>query len=143
MQYEENIAKCEIQYLEDTQPYGNIVKGFDNFIKGTAARRRTNISDADRIFSLSSFTYAAKVGPHNSPSCAGWLTLPQLQQQDDATPATSTSTPTISENLPRLSTQTKNKKKRRRGEDESESPSEVETPGHKRVRISFSGQGQA
>lgn len=59
-QYEENIAKCEIAYLEDTQN-GNIVKGFDNYIKGTAARRRTNISDADRIFSLSSYSYAAKV----------------------------------------------------------------------------------
>lgn len=59
-QYEENIAKCEIGYLEDTQN-GNIVKGFDNYIKGTAARRRTNISDADRIFSLSSYSYAAKV----------------------------------------------------------------------------------
>ncbi|KAH8144742.1 uncharacterized protein LAJ45_11243 [Morchella importuna] len=124
-QYEENIAKCEIAYLEDTQN-GNIVKGFDNYIKGTAARRRTNISDADRIFSLSSYSYAAK-----------------LQQQEDATPATSTSTPTVAENLPRLSTQSRNKKKRRKGEDESESPSEVETPGHKRVRISFSGQGQA
>lgn len=66
MQYEENIAKCEITYLEDTQHYGNIVKGFDNFIKGTAARRRTNVSDADRIFSLSSFTYATKVGLYTS-----------------------------------------------------------------------------
>lgn len=56
--YEENIAKCEITYLEDTQN-GNIVKGFDNYIKGTAARRRNNISDADRIFSHSSLTSAA------------------------------------------------------------------------------------
>ncbi|KAL7272081.1 chromatin modification-related protein eaf6 [Rhizina undulata] len=122
-QYEENIFKAEAAYLEETQN-GNIIKGFDNYIKGTAARRRNNISDADRLFSLSSLTYAAK-----------------LQQQEDATPATSTSTPTIPENLPRLGAQSKNnKKKRRKGEDESESPSEVETPGPKRVRISFSGQ---
>ena len=56
--YEENIAKCELTYLEDTQN-GNIVKGFDNYIKGTAARRRNNIGDADRIFSHSSLTSVA------------------------------------------------------------------------------------
>ena len=59
--YEENIARCETNYLEDTQN-GNIVRGFDNYIKGAASRRRNNISDSDRIFSLSSLTYASKVG---------------------------------------------------------------------------------
>ncbi|KAG0127668.1 histone acetyltransferase subunit NuA4-domain-containing protein [Tuber indicum] len=124
--YEENIAKCEITYLEDTQN-GNIVKGFDNYIKGTAARRRNNISDMDRIFSHSSLTSAAT----------------KLRQQEDATPVTNSSTPTIAENAPRIGTTVRNKKKRRKGDDESESPSEVETPGPKRVRISFSGQGGA
>ncbi|PUU82495.1 histone acetyltransferase subunit NuA4-domain-containing protein [Tuber borchii] len=124
--YEENIAKCELTYLEDTQN-GNIVKGFDNYIKGTAARRRNNIGDADRIFSHSSLTSAAT----------------KLKQQEDNTPVTNSSTPTVAENAPRIGTTVRNKKKRRKGEDESESPSEVETPGPKRVRISFSGQGGA
>lgn len=47
-------------YLEETQN-GNIVKGFDNYIKGGVTRRKTVLNDADRIFSLSSLTYAARV----------------------------------------------------------------------------------
>ncbi|RPA96147.1 NuA4-domain-containing protein [Choiromyces venosus 120613-1] len=124
--YEENIAKCEIAYLEDTQN-GNIVKGFDNYIKGTAARRRNNINETDRLFSHSSLTSPAS----------------KLKQQEDATPATNSSTPTVAENAPKVGATVRNKKKRRKGDDESESPSEVETPGPKRVRISFSGQGGA
>lgn len=58
--YEDNIFKAETTYLEETQN-GNIIKGFDNYIKGGVTRRRTNFSDSDRIFSLSSLTYAAKV----------------------------------------------------------------------------------
>jgi hypothetical protein len=34
---EEEIAKCENAYLEETSAAGNIVKGFDNYIKGSAA----------------------------------------------------------------------------------------------------------
>lgn len=48
--------KFETSYLEDTQN-GNIVRGFDNYIKGTVARRRAAIGDADRVFSMSSWTY--------------------------------------------------------------------------------------
>jgi chromatin modification-related protein EAF6 len=58
--YEDNIFKAETAYLEETQN-GNIIKGFDNYIKGGVARRKTNFSDSDRIFSLSSLTYAARV----------------------------------------------------------------------------------
>ncbi|KAI5798868.1 histone acetyltransferase subunit NuA4-domain-containing protein [Geopyxis carbonaria] len=122
--YEDNIFKAETTYLEETQN-GNIIKGFDNYIKGGVTRRRTNFSDLDRIFSLSSLTYAAKL------------------QQEESTPVTASSTPTVPD-LPRINTVAANKRKstkRRRVDDESESVSEVETPGPKRVRISFSGQG--
>ena len=47
-------------YLEETQS-GNIIKGFDNYLKVGVTRRKTALNDADRIFSLSSLTYAAKV----------------------------------------------------------------------------------
>src|SRR3954452_17859466 len=47
---EDHIHKYETTYLEDTQN-GNIVRGFDNYIKGTVARRRATITDQDRIFS--------------------------------------------------------------------------------------------
>ncbi|KAI5815409.1 histone acetyltransferase subunit NuA4-domain-containing protein [Pyronema omphalodes] len=131
--YEENIYKAETAYLEET-PNGNIVKGFDNYIKAAAPRRKTNFNDQDRIFSLSSITYAAKL------------------QSEESAPVTAASTPTVPD-LPRLQTQnaasrtaapSTNKKnpnrKRKVEDDESASVSEVETPGPKRVRISFSGQ---
>ncbi|CAO2656868.1 Nn.00g056710.m01.CDS01 [Neocucurbitaria sp. VM-36] len=64
VQLEENIMRVETQYLEETSA-GNIIKGFDNYIKGaatttttsgagTATRRKAPISDVDRIFSRSS-----------------------------------------------------------------------------------------
>ncbi|KAH7399389.1 histone acetyltransferase subunit NuA4-domain-containing protein [Pyrenochaeta sp. MPI-SDFR-AT-0127] len=64
LQLEENILRVETQYLEETSA-GNIIKGFDNYIKGaasttttggagTATRRKAPISDVDRIFSRSS-----------------------------------------------------------------------------------------
>ncbi|KAF8246935.1 NuA4-domain-containing protein [Wilcoxina mikolae CBS 423.85] len=128
--YEDNIFKAETAYLEETQN-GNIIKGFDNYIKAGVPRRKTNFNDHDRIFSLSSLTYAAKL------------------QQDESAPVTASSTPTVPD-LPRISTQMTNKSnhnnkknpnRKRKADDESESVSEVETPGPKRVRISFSGQG--
>lgn len=67
LQLEENILRVETQYLEETSA-GNIIKGFDNYIKGaatttttggagTATRRKAPISDADRIFSRSSNSF--------------------------------------------------------------------------------------
>jgi chromatin modification-related protein EAF6 len=64
---EDQIAKHETTYLEETSA-GNIIKGFDNYIKGTtttttaggattATRRKATVSDADRIFSRSSASF--------------------------------------------------------------------------------------
>ena len=70
---ESSIAAAESRYLEETSTVGNIVKGFDNYIKassstststgpGTATRRKGGVSDADRIFSRSSASWSANVG---------------------------------------------------------------------------------
>ncbi|EMD63050.1 hypothetical protein GGP41_005073 [Bipolaris sorokiniana] len=67
LQLEDNILRVETQYLEETSA-GNIIKGFDNYIKGaatttttggagTATRRKAPINDADRIFSRSSTSF--------------------------------------------------------------------------------------
>lgn len=67
-QIEDTIQKNETSYLEETSA-GNIIKGFDSYIKGTttstssggagtATRRKAPISDADRIFSRSSTSFA-------------------------------------------------------------------------------------
>ncbi|KAK3337431.1 histone acetyltransferase subunit NuA4-domain-containing protein [Cercophora scortea] len=57
---EESIYAKETEYLENT-PSGNIITGFDNYTKGTAnaaaQRRKTGLSDANRVFSRSSVSY--------------------------------------------------------------------------------------
>jgi chromatin modification-related protein EAF6 len=64
---EDNILRHETTYLEETSA-GNIIKGFDNYIKGTATtttaggagtatRRKAPVSDVDRIFSRSSTSF--------------------------------------------------------------------------------------
>ena len=65
---EESIFRYETQYLEETTA-GNIIKGFDNYIKGstgastvgggtgTSTRRKGGITEADRIFSKSSASF--------------------------------------------------------------------------------------
>jgi chromatin modification-related protein EAF6 len=56
------IYKKETEYLEDT-PYGNILIGFDNYIKGSSSaapgggRRKAGVDDTNRVFSRSSVRY--------------------------------------------------------------------------------------
>lgn len=78
---EEHIYKLESNYLEDTSGAGNIVRGFDNWVKGvvigndgggggsSSSRRgddrkgRTlRVRDEDRIFSNSSMTWIRVCG---------------------------------------------------------------------------------
>lgn len=58
---EDAIYKEETDYLEGT-PSGNIIKGFENYTKGTGSsapgqRRRVPVNNEDRLFSRSSVTY--------------------------------------------------------------------------------------
>ncbi|KAF2270703.1 NuA4-domain-containing protein [Lojkania enalia] len=75
-QLEESILRIETAYLEETSA-GNIIKGFDNYIKGatttsstggsgTATRRKAPISDADRIFSRSSASFSREASTPGS-----------------------------------------------------------------------------
>ncbi|KAF2850815.1 NuA4-domain-containing protein [Plenodomus tracheiphilus IPT5] len=78
---EDNITRMETSYLEETSA-GNIIKGFDNYIKGaatttttsgagTATRRKAPISDTDRIFSRSSTSFLREAStPATTPSHA-------------------------------------------------------------------------
>ena len=69
---EATIARAELAYLEETSAAGNIIKGFDNYIKasaatgggagaasGTATRRKGGVSDQDKIFTKSSVSWSA------------------------------------------------------------------------------------
>ena len=70
---EDAIYQKETEYLENT-PAGNIITGFDNYTKGTgtaaAARRKTGLTEANRVFSRSSISYNANSvcsPPSNTP----------------------------------------------------------------------------
>lgn len=63
IQCEVQLYEVEAQYLLDTSVGsgggGNIIQGFEGYLKNTAlSKRRTEISDGDRMFSNSSSTYA-------------------------------------------------------------------------------------
>ncbi|KAF3162649.1 hypothetical protein TWF225_006734 [Orbilia oligospora] len=131
---EDHIYKYETTYLEETQN-GNIVRGFDNYIKGTVARRRANITDQDRIFSSSSYSYMKSREEGSNGGTPSGSVPPES--------ATSSSTPSFPKggsNSALLKKSASALKKKRKGvaDDDSESHSEIETPGPKRVRISFS-----
>ncbi|KAI9171625.1 Chromatin modification-related protein eaf6 [Paramyrothecium foliicola] len=74
-QVEDSIATKETMYLEGT-PNGNIITGFDNYMKGTtgaaAQRRKTGHSDQNRVFSRSSISYR----PNNGESGASGGSTP-------------------------------------------------------------------
>lgn len=74
---EDRIYKAEGAYLEETSHSGNIVRGFDGWVKGVTLggggrgddRRRGRVRDDDRVFSRSSVGWM-KVGRfHSSNAC--------------------------------------------------------------------------
>ncbi|GMM38659.1 Eaf6 protein [Saccharomycopsis crataegensis] len=95
-QIEEDIYGKETLYLTNTyhHSYGNIIKGFDNFLKtggqsaghhsGLSSRRRTSFTDDDRIFSLSSAVYVKHLQRKNRDADDGAGNIgEQLDDMDD------------------------------------------------------------
>lgn len=130
LQLEDNILRVETQYLEETSA-GNIIKGFDNYIKGaatttttggagTATRRKAPINDADRIFSRSSTSFLRESSTPGSatPSHA---------------PAPTSSFPTRESSQPTNGAKPgDNKKKKKAAEDDDEHNNKT-----KRQKISY------
>ncbi|KAK7521765.1 histone acetyltransferase subunit NuA4-domain-containing protein [Phyllosticta citriasiana] len=105
---EDTIYRAETNYLEETTA-GNIVKGFDNYIKGStastvsnigganAARRKAAVNDQDRIFSRSSHSFLFNESPAGSaqttPSHAPTPTssFPSARESNHPTPGSTAS----------------------------------------------------
>jgi len=95
---EAQIFTAETNYLEDTSAAGNIVKGFDNYIKAAAttassnvnsgtisgaaaggARRKVAVSDGDRVFSKSSVGYSmGRDGDSGTPAGGSAASTPRV-----------------------------------------------------------------
>ena len=75
---EDQIFKAESTYLEETASSGNIVRGFDGWVKGVAVggrgviddRRRGRVRDEDRVFSRSSVGWLKVSVTSSSPVCS-------------------------------------------------------------------------
>jgi chromatin modification-related protein EAF6 len=130
---EDNIYRQETTYLEETSVAGNIVKGFDNYIKASAtasasagtvsgsaiggglgaSRRKAAINDSDRIFSRSSTSY----------------------MRDSDSPGSSSSTPNHAA-TPTGSFTADNKKKKKNTTEE-DADTKADARSQKRQKISF------
>ncbi|TFA98571.1 Chromatin modification-related protein eaf6, partial [Trichoderma ghanense] len=76
---EESIMQKESAYLDST-PNGNIITGFDNYMKGTsgaaAQRRKTGPPEQNRVFSRSSISYRPNNGDSSTPGSVGSTPAP-------------------------------------------------------------------
>lgn len=59
-QIEEEIEEREDEYLQEASA-GNVSKGFDQYTKSSQNRRKSVLSDKDRIFSQSSTSFDAEI----------------------------------------------------------------------------------
>ncbi|KAI9745313.1 MAG: hypothetical protein M1818_001593 [Claussenomyces sp. TS43310] len=135
-QLDEAVYKKEAEYWENT-PFGNILTGFDNYIKGSTGttsggRRKGGLTDADRVFSRSSVRLNEAVdspgllSSHSTPSHAPTpinTTSLKGDASNAATPTSSTSANKTGAGL---------KKIKRAAED-----SETDTKESKKMRTNF------
>ncbi|KAK2758788.1 hypothetical protein FQN54_003480 [Arachnomyces sp. PD_36] len=125
---EESIFHYEQSYLEETGA-GNIIKGFDNYIKGSTAtggansnntsglgsigggagRRKGQVADQDRVFSRSSASF---MRDSPAPSSAQSTPSHQTPRSSSQAPGSGPATNNNSKEITTANTKTTNKKKK-------------------------------
>ncbi|KAK0392478.1 hypothetical protein NLU13_1973 [Sarocladium strictum] len=97
VQLEDSIGTKETAYLDST-PSGNIITGFDSYMKGTsgaaAQRRKVGSMEQNRVFSRSSISYRPHTGetPGSTPASHAPTPISASFRDGGSTNATPTST---------------------------------------------------
>lgn len=70
-QIERNLINLEVQiynyetcYLEETNPWGNLLRGLDGYLGSRSERRRGPVQEDERVFSRSSATFQKALSIH-------------------------------------------------------------------------------
>jgi len=134
-QIEDRLYSAETEYLEST-PNGNMLTGFDNYIKGSSTsaaggRRKGAINESDRVFSNSSLSFKANLDSpaasnHTTPSHAPTPLSTSFLKESASNHATPTSATSANKSGAGV------KKTKKNGEE-----SETDTRETKKVRTNF------